>query len=105
MKKFSELEKHYISLINSTDQYGRNIKNIFDNDLVKSLMVLNKSSKEVQFKFEADLGDYIIPLIRDIQYKIVVLTNLIDYLKKEDLLITFQLYEIKVSNVRYIPQC
>lgn len=96
MKKFNSVERKYIQLINSTNEIGRSIIDIFDNDLTATRLTINKTEKTAVFKFELDGSEpsdkelnWIIDKIHELQYKIVILTNLIHYLENNGLLTTY----------------
>ncbi|MFA6979312.1 MAG: hypothetical protein WC209_08325 [Ignavibacteriaceae bacterium] len=96
MKIFNAQERKYIHLINSTNEIGRSIIDIFDNDLTATRLKLNKTDKTAVFKFELEgnepndkESDWIIAKIHELQYKIVILTNLIHYLENNGLLTTY----------------
>lgn len=96
MKKFNTLERNYIHLINSTNEIGRSIIDIFDNDLTATRLTINKTDKTAVFKFELESNEpndkesnWIITKIHELQYKIVILTNLIHYLENNGLLTSY----------------
>jgi len=96
MRKFNKDERNYIRLINSTDRDGRGIADIFDNDLIGAILRINKVDRTADFIFEIanqELNDKqaedILNRIFELQYKIVLLTNLIQYLEENGLLTSY----------------
>jgi hypothetical protein len=96
MKKFNSVERKYIHLINSTNEIGRSIVDIFDNDLIGTRFTINKANRTATFRFEIrnqtpneEESHWMIDKIHELQYKIVILTNLISYLENNNLLTSY----------------